>query len=134
MATPSPLLAQQRFSLSLAHLILALADHNYDVTMGECWRSDETAKLYEAEGKGISNSLHRIRLAVDLNLFLNGRFLTTKEEYRLAGELWKSMSTVQYPHKWGGDFQKEIKTEKGETKKVPAPDANHFSIGWGGVS
>lgn len=121
--------AQQQFSLSLARLIIELDNHNFKITMGECWRSDETAQLYEAEGKGISGSLHRLRLAVDLNLFKNGKFLTSPEDYRLAGEMWESLSTSTYVHSWGGRFTRKM--PGGEV--VPSPDADHFSIQWDGV-
>lgn len=82
------------------------------VTFGEAWRSPETAEVYKQKGKGISNSLHWERLAVDLNLFKDGKLLQETEDYRRAGELWEDMSCDEFECCWGGRFG----------------DGNHFSI------
>jgi hypothetical protein len=105
---------QKLFSVHLAILIQKAISLGYEVTMAECLRSLDTAELYAKEGKGISNSLHCERLAVDINLFKDGQFLQTKEGYREMGEFWKSLSSIDAPHFWGGDFQR--------------PDSDHFSI------
>lgn len=89
----------------------------YEVTLGEAWRPDETARIYAERGIGIDNSLHRLRLAKDLNLFKGGKFLTLTEEYREIGELWEAMSTDEYQCVWGGRFG----------------DGNHFSISHQGI-
>lgn len=122
--------AQKIFSTRLCRFVLLLNSRNYEITFGEIWRSDETARLYEKLGKGISKSLHRQRLAADLNLFKAGKWLTEPEEYEEAGELWKQMSSEYLTHFWGGDFKK-VDPATGELK--PAPDAYHFSIGWEGI-
>lgn len=112
---------QVLFTMLIAHFIEKISASGYAVTFGEAWRSDETAKLNEAEGKGISNSLHRLRLAMDLNLFKNGVLLTSVEDYRPLGEFWESCSDPKgdYVCCWGGRFSK--------------PDADHFSISHQGV-
>lgn len=109
------LLAKQfLFSQLIARFIWELADKGYGVTLGESWRPPETAKLYAQEGRGISDSLHCLRLAQDLNLFKETRLLSSLEEYWPAGLIWESYKTAAYTTVWGGRFER--------------PDADHFSI------
>lgn len=98
---------------------LALMNLGYGVTDGEAWRSPETAALYEKEGKGISNSLHLIRLARDINLFKSGIIMKTVSDYLEAGLLWEAYSTQSVTCCWGGRFLR--------------PDADHFSFSHNGV-
>jgi hypothetical protein len=108
---------QMLFSRLVSKLIQDLIAKGYDVTLGEAFRSPETCELMAREGKGIKNSLHDLRLAIDLCLFLNGVYLKESEAYLPAGVLWESYSTPLYQCSWGGRFQ------------PPAPcDGNHFSL------
>ena len=111
---------QSLFVILIGKLIKFASESGCQLTFGEAWRSDETAKANAKSGKGISNSLHRIRLAIDLNLFKNGRFIDSSEGHRKLGEYWKSLGAA-YGVKtcWGGDFKK--------------PDGNHYSIEHEGV-
>jgi hypothetical protein len=104
---------QREFSRQICKLLRALDSMGYEVTFGEAWRAPETAAQYARDGRGISNSLHTMRLAFDLNLWRNNKYLTRTEEYRQAGELWESYSTDEFTCHWGGRFG----------------DGNHFSIG-----
>lgn len=108
---------QKVFARLIAAFILKAYELGYEITFGEFWRPDETARLYADKGIGIANSLHRIRLAADINAFKEGRFLTRTEEYRELGELWESFTTEDYRCVWGGSFR----------------DGNHFSIEHQGV-
>lgn len=114
---------QMRFSDLAARLVIHAEDMGYQVTFGEVWRSAEVAsfktKFNAAKGTGIVNSLHRLRLAIDLNLFRNGRFLTRTEDYRPLGEWWESQSMGEIRCRWGGRFKRA--------------DGNHFSVEHGGV-
>ncbi|CAB4121289.1 D-alanyl-D-alanine carboxypeptidase [uncultured Caudovirales phage] len=86
-----------------------------EFTYGEAMRSPEQAEIYAKQGKGIADSLHCKRLAIDINLFNLGIYQTAKEDYKPLGDYWKSLS----PHnRWGGDFHKKDGT--------PFPDSNHF--------
>lgn len=106
---------QQLFAVCVATLILRLEELQYRVTFGEAYRPPETAALYAKQGRGIVKSLHCDRLAVDLNLFRDGEYLTSTEDYRSAGMIWKALNPFA---RWGGDFAK--------------PDGNHFSFEWQG--
>lgn len=108
---------QKAFPKLLITLFDYCIDHGYELTLGEAYRPKETAELYERQGRGISNSLHRCRLAIDINLFKDGAFLTKTEDYKLIGEFWEGMSTDLLTLCWGGRFH----------------DGNHFSISHGGV-
>ena len=55
-------------------------------------------------------SFHYNRLAIDLNLFKDGKYLTKTEDHRFLGEYWKSIGGT-----WGGDFKRK--------------DGNHYSYG-----
>lgn len=102
---------QQRFAVLVAKLILWAFEHGYGITFGEAYRTLEQAQLNEKKGSGILNSLHRQRLAVDLNLFANGKYQTDPEAYRPLGDYWKSLNLLC---RYGGDFKSK--------------DANHFSM------
>lgn len=105
---------QNVFAKKLAEFILKASDMGYCVSIGEVYRPPETAKMYEAQGKGIANSLHCLKLAADLNFFRNGVLLISFEDIRPLGELWESFSSHQYPCNWGGRFSKQ--------------DCDHFSL------
>lgn len=108
---------QKAFSRLVARFINDLTAEGYEITFGETWRPPETAKLYSVQGKGIANSLHLIRLAIDLNLFKDGKYLTDTEQYAVAGRIWESYSTDTCECSWGGHFG----------------DGDHFSITHGGI-
>lgn len=105
---------QQYFAFEVARLIAHAAELGYGVTLGEAWRSPETAKQYARQQKGIANSLHCIRLAIDINLFKGEKLLNSKEDYEPLGTWWGNLSP---DHSWGGDFG----------------DIYHFSVKHGGV-
>lgn len=93
---------QQEFSQAAALLIQQAAKLGYGVTLGEAWRSPEQAALDAAKGTGIAHSLHTERLAIDLNLFKDGQYLTDAAPYAALGEYWKQMGPN---YRWGGDIQ-----------------------------
>jgi hypothetical protein len=99
--------AQSEFSVSVARLILRAYQLGYQVTFGDAYRDPRVTY-------GHPNSVHRKRLAVDLNLFKDGKFLTATEDHKVLGEWWKSQHPLA---RWGGDFE----------------DGNHYSFEWEGV-
>jgi hypothetical protein len=108
---------QQKFSRLVAKLIQQANEMGYEVTLAEAHRPDFTAQKYKALGIGTENSLHRLRLAIDINLFLDGKYLTRTEDHRPLGEWWEKQSTEEYECAWGGRFG----------------DGNHYSISNSGV-
>lgn len=72
------------------------------------------AEVYAKQGKGIKNSCHTVRLAIDLNLFKNGKYLTDGTGHDVLGSFWKTLDTDA---RWGGDFK----------------DPNHYSFENDGV-
>ena len=103
---------KQRLFTKLVGMLIEFAYANgYELTFGDAYRSPEQAKQNAAAGKGIVNSLHCERLAIDLNLFRHGKYLTDSADYKPLGEFWESLGA---DCAWGGRFTR--------------PDGNHFSI------
>lgn len=100
---------QWAFLKDLATLILFAEDQGYKLTGAELYRTKEQARLNADKGTGIVNSLHRKRLAIDLNLFIDGKYRSDSEAHRPLGEFWESLDPR---NNWGGDFKK--------------PDGNHY--------
>lgn len=92
---------QSLFSVLVAELILFAERKGYKVTFGEAWRPNWVAAMYAKQRRGIKNSLHTFRLAIDLNLFKNGKYLTESEDHRELGEFWESLDPMCV---WGGRF------------------------------
>jgi hypothetical protein len=107
---------QEEFAQQVANLIRKAGELGYGVTFGEAYRTPEQAKLNAQTGAGISNSLHIERLAIDLNLFKDGRYILDDEGHRELGTWWK---TIGPDYRWGGDF--------------PKRDFNHYSLSPDGV-
>lgn len=110
---------QKIFSTLVAALLTEAHRMGYGVTLGECWRTPEEAKRNADEGDGITHSLHTIRLAIDINLWVGTTWLTRSEDYRALGEWWEAQSFGEIKCCWGGRFQKG--------------DGNHFSVEHRGI-
>lgn len=109
-------LLQEEFAQSVARLIQQASKLGYGVTFGEAYRTPEQAKLNAASGSGIANSLHTERLAIDLNLFKDGAYITDGQGHRDLGAWWKTLGPR---YRFGGDFKRA--------------DWNHYSISPDGV-
>jgi D-alanyl-D-alanine carboxypeptidase len=107
---------QRAFCLNVGKLIIWAYDNGYEFTFGEALRTPEQAAHNATTGAGIANSLHLIKLAIDLNLFKDGVYQTDSAAYKPIGDYWKSLDPI---NAWGGDFSK--------------PDGNHFSSSYGGT-
>lgn len=109
---------RQKQSL-FASLVAGLIEHahelGYEFTLGEAWRSPQEAERLAKLGEGIVASLHCLRLAIDLNLFRDGRYLSSTEAHRPLGEWWEKQHELC---RWGGRFSR--------------PDGNHYSLSHGG--
>lgn len=106
---------KQSLFVRLSGLLIEWAyQQGYELTYGEAWRPSVTADIYRQQGKGISNSNHLRRLAVDFNLFRAGRWLTSTEDHEPLGAYWESLHELC---RWGGRFG----------------DGNHYSLEHEGV-
>ena len=105
------------FSKLISQLVLWASKNKYDLTFDQVKRTQAEASANAAKGTGISNSLHLIGLAADLNLYIKGTYQETTEAHKPLGEKWKSMHPLA---RWGGDFKSR-------------PDGNHYSLEHNGV-
>jgi len=104
---------QEVFSRAFGLLLQFASFKGYEIRIGDVSRS-----MQEAKRLGFANSLHTKRIAADLNLFKDGKYLRRTESHRELGEFWESLSGDYDGHElkfcWGGRFRK--------------PDGNHYSI------
>ena len=89
---------QSEFVCMVADLIRFATLRGYELTFGDAWAKDG-----HREG-----SWHYKRLAIDLNLFWNGIYLTETSDHQELGEYWESKGGT-----WGGRWN----------------DGNHYSFG-----
>lgn len=138
---------QRLFSRLVPRLLDQAHALGFEAALGECFRLDEQAIIHalgepgrhqlaryierawpdladalrnNGEGRGIKNSVHTLKLALDLLLFRDIDsdgdldYLTTTEAHRPLGEWWE----LQHPLcRWGGRFG----------------DGNHYSLEYNGV-
>lgn len=109
---------QSDFLRNVSVLIDWCTEQGYELTLDWGYRPRWAAELMAELGLGKRTSLHTQRLAVDLNLFIRGKYQEDLEAYRPLGEFWKSLDPE---NAWGGDFT-----------GTPAGDARHFSRRHGG--
>lgn len=109
--------AQALFSYNVGRLLVHIYQEGYYCTIGEVYRTAEQAELYAKQGKGIKNSQHCKKLAIDLTIFRPGETQPCEAiVYRPFGVYWKFLDDR---NKWGGDFVKNGK---------PWPDIYHFEM------
>lgn len=83
------------------------------LTAGEMYRTQEQQAIYVSKGLSKTmNSLHCKRLAVDLNLFINGKYITDREPYKFLSDYWKTLNPKNNSgYDWGWDanhFERSI--------------------------
>lgn len=89
---------QFRFVHMVALLILYAEARGYTLTFGDAY----------ATSGHCDNSYHYLRLAIDLNLFKNGEYLTETKDHEPLGVFWEALGGT-----WGGRWE----------------DGNHYSLG-----
>lgn len=113
---------QSVFLKNVAKLILWAFENGYELTGGELMRTTDQQLLYyhglrlervKGEIKLLAshklsktmNSDHLSKLAIDLFLFKDGKYLTDKESHRPLHEYWKTLNENNYSgYEWGWDF------------------------------
>jgi len=103
---------QELFFHLLPRLIDYIHSEGYEIRGGDLFR-DSRVFGYPGEKKGYghSKSCHKLRLAIDLNLFKDNKYLTETEDHRPIGEWWENLHPLC---RWGGRFK--------------TPDGNHYSL------
>lgn len=102
---------QRLFARDTVLLFQYIDEEGYAFTYGEAMRSAEQAEIYAKSGKGITDSLHCKRLAIDINIFNEkGEYLDDTKSYTKFGCFWEHLSPS---NRWGGNFKSRV-------------DGNHF--------
>lgn len=95
---------QHIFAMNVSRLLQHVESIGLTCSIGEVFRTPEQAEIYAKEGKGIIDSLHCKKLAIDLHLFSpHGQYLTDTKSYEPLGEYWQSLSPA---NRWGGFFKR----------------------------
>lgn len=105
---------QEKFMRLLPRLIDKAHELGFEVRGGDLFRDPRTNGQHgEKKGYSAKNSVHKLKIAIDLNLFKDGKFCKDTEDHRELGEWWKEQDSEC---RWGGDFN----------------DGNHYSLEiWG---
>lgn len=104
---------QRRFAKMLPVFLQKLHELGYEATLGDAYRDPRLhGAIGEKLGYGHAKSCHKLRLALDINLWKNNVYLTKTEDYEPIGLIWESMGGT-----WGGRFA----------------DGNHFSLAHEGM-
>ncbi len=106
---------QRVFARLVGRLIEKAYELGYEVSLGDAYRDPRVhGALGVRKSYSHPNSAHKVRLAIDLNLFRNGEYLELSEDYKALGEWWEQQHLFA---RWGGRFD----------------DGNHFSFEHNGV-
>lgn len=93
---------QWEFLKDVALLIQYAERRGWKLTGGELWRHQHMQEYYY--NNGLSQTLesnHEIRLAIDLNLFIDGDYKQETKDYKQLGNFWESL---RKENRWGGHF------------------------------
>lgn len=105
---------QRLFAKQVGEFLTWIYAQGYEVTLGDAYRDPRVfGYVGEFKGYGRRMSNHKRRLAIDLNLFIDGVYEKTTDAHRPLGEKWESMHPL---NRWGGRFN----------------DGNHYSMEWQG--
>lgn len=94
---------QTEFARLVPRLIDKAFELGYEVTLGDAYRDPRVhGPMGSKRSYSATNSNHKIRLAIDLNLFKGGRYITDDEGHSEIGAWWE---TQHEDARWGGRFQ-----------------------------
>lgn len=106
---------QQMFTEHIAMLINYASSNGYGLTFGDAYRDPRVFGKFgetKPESYAAINSVHKVRLAVDFNVFKNGKYLTgeeSKNAHSFLHDYWDSL---------------------GGAKRIDE-DLNHYSFDYG---
>jgi len=94
----------------LPRLINKAHELGFNIRGGDLFRDPRAfGMMGDKKGYGHKNSCHKLKIAIDLNLFKDGEYISSTEGHRELGEWWEQ----QDPNaRWGGRFN----------------DGNHYSL------
>lgn len=109
-------LTQTEFARLIPRLIDKAFELGYDVTLGDAYRDPRVhGELGLKRSYSHPNSAHKVRLAIDLNLFTpTGQYIEGLDGHQQLGEWWEQQHDLA---RWGGRFR----------------DPNHYSFAHKGV-
>ena len=96
---------QELFAFMLTILLIEIHGKGYSVRLGAAHVCDDCKRHHR-------NSLHKLKLAQDINLFKDGTYLTKTSDHLYFGEYWEGLGGS-----WGGRFS----------------DGNHYSLAHNGM-
>lgn len=80
------------FAANVAKLIQFVNESGWYVTFGEAYRTQYQQDEYLRTGKSKAKySQHQSRLAVDFNLFVDGKLSSCKDDYKPLADFWQSL-------------------------------------------
>jgi len=101
---------QELFMRLLPKLINKAHEMGYEIRGGDLFRDKRVHGIVgEKVGYGYKNSAHKLKIAIDLNLFENGIWLRNTEDHKELGIWWEAQHELC---RWGGRFN----------------DGNHYSL------
>lgn len=101
---------QELFMRLLPRLIDKAHSLGFEIRGGDLFRDPRLHGAHgEKLGYGHRKSCHKLKLAIDLNIFKDGAFLQKTEYHKELGEWWESQHELC---RWGGRFN----------------DGNHYSL------
>ena len=106
---------QELFMRQLPRLIDKAHELGFEIRGGDWFRDARVhGKVGEKKSSSNAYSCHKLKLAIDLNLFKDGQYITTTEGHRVLGEWWEEQHDLNC---WGGRFK----------------DGNHYSMTYEGM-
>jgi len=107
--------SQELFMELLPLLLIRATQQGYKMRCGDLFRDPRAhGDQGETGPYGRRTSAHKNKLAVDINLFKNGEYLSKTADHYELGKYWKNLHPLC---RWGGDFD----------------DGNHYSIEHNGI-
>lgn len=101
---------QRAFTKLVARLIDKAHELGFEVTLGDAYRDPRLhGDLGVKLGYGHPASCHKVRLAIDLNLWKDGEYLEGSHAHEELGSWWEKQHELA---RWGGRFN----------------DGNHYSF------
>ena len=102
---------QRQLPPMVAKLIEYAYANGYELTWGDAYRDPRVHGVHgETRSYSSAYSNHKLRLAIDLNLFIGGHYMTSDDAYGPLHDYWDSL---------------------GGAPRIPG-DGNHFSLPWEG--